>query len=304
MRPFTAVLGLVALILPGCVTQWLNPRPPADRGLPVESMTVEKVVASLNENAQKIQSLRSTEMDITTTMTTGVIPQSFNTHGLMVFQKPRSFRLKVNALGKQEADIGSNDQEFWWWISRDEQPYLYHVSHSDFAASQGRIRLPFQPDWIIEALGVGEYDPRKPYQLKSVGTNTWQLEERAQAPDGQAVLKITVLSRNGPDRIAVSAHRVLDKDGHEIFSARVTQVQRDQRTFAVVPKVVELNWPAQKLHMTMRLNEVMVNPQLPAPGASDLFVRPNPVGIRSYNLARGPDPVAGQLQRAGGYRNQ
>jgi hypothetical protein len=299
MRPFTAGLGLMALLLPGCVTQWLNPRPPADRGLPVEAMTAEKVVISLNDNARQIQSLRSTNMDITTTV--GL--QSFNTRGLMVFQKPRNFRLNVSALGKQEADIGSNDQEFWWWISRDDPPYLYHVAHMDFANSQGQMRLPFQPDWIIEALGVGEYDPRKQYQLKGNG-NTLQLEETARAPDGRTVRKITVLSRNPQNRITVSAHQVLDERGQEIFLARVLEVQRDQGTGVVLPKVVELRWPAQKLSMTLRLHDVMVNPQIPATGPSQLFVRPNLVGVRSYDLARGVDPPTGQLQRATGvYRN-
>jgi hypothetical protein len=298
MRPFGAGLGLIALLLPGCVP-WLNTRPPADRGIPVESMTAEKVVASLNDNAHRVQSLRSNSMDITTTV--GL--QSFNTRGLMVFQKPHNLRLNVSALGKQEADIGSNDQEFWWWISRDDPPYLYHVSHTDFANSQGRIRLPFQPEWMIEALGVGEYDPHKPYALKGNG-NTWQLEEAARAPDGRPVRKLTVLSRNPQGRITVSAHRVLDDKGQVLFAAQVTEVQRDPQTDAVLPKVVELNWPAQKLRMTMRLHDLMVNPQLPPPGSSQLFVRPNLVGVRSFDLARGDDAPTGSLQRAGAYRSQ
>jgi hypothetical protein len=300
MRPFAAGLGLVALLLPGCVTQWLSPRPPADRGLAVESMTAEKIVASLNDNARRVQSLRSTNMDITSSV--GL--QSINTRGNMVFQKPRNFRLSASAIGNQVADIGSNDQEFWWWISKDDPPYLYHVSHTEFANSQGKIRLPFQPDWIIEALGVGEYDPRKPYRLNTTG-NSLQLEETTQAPDGQNVRKVTILSRNAQNRITVSAHRVLDEKNQEIFSAQVTAVQRDPRTDAVFPKVVELRWPAQNLRMTLRLNDVMVNPELPAPGTSPLFVRPNLVGVRSFDLARGVDPPTGSLQRATGvYGNQ
>src|SRR5258708_113748 len=116
MRPFTASIGLTALLLSGCVPQWLNPRPPADRGLAVESMTSEKIVASLNDNARRIQSLRTNNVDITTTQ--GL--QAFNTQGTLAFQKPRNFRLSAKALGNTEADFGSNDQEFWWWIKRAE----------------------------------------------------------------------------------------------------------------------------------------------------------------------------------------
>jgi hypothetical protein len=293
MRLYGAGLGLIALLLPGCVP-WLNTRPPADRGIPVESMTAEKVVASLNDNARRVQALRSNSLDITTTE--GL--QSFNTRGMMVFQKPRNLRLNVTALGKQEADIGSNDQEFWWWISRGD-PYLYHVSHTDFANSRGQIPLPFQPDWIIEALGVGEYDPHKQYQLKGNG-NTLELEEMGQAPDGRTVRKVTSLTRTPQNKIIVSAHRVDDVKGQRIFSARITDVQRDPRTDALLPKVVELSWPAQKLRMTLRLNELIVNPELPPPGSSQLFARPNLVGVRSVDLARGADAPTGSLQRAGG----
>jgi hypothetical protein len=298
MRPVAAGLVVVAFILPGCTPKWLSPPPPPDRGLAVESMTAEKVVTSLNANAARIQALRTTSMDITTTV--GL--QSFNTRGNMVFQKPHNLRLSVSSAIKQEADIGSNDQEFWWWISRDDPPYLYHVTHADFAASRGQIRLPFQPDWIIEALGVGEYDPHRPYQLTGSG-NAFQLVEVARAPDGQTVRKITRLSRNAQNEILVTAHEVRDaRNNQEIFSAKVTQVQRDQqRTGAILPKVVELRWPAQRMSMTMRLNDVTVNPELPPPGTSQLFVRPNLVGVRSYDLARGGvDGPAGQLQRAGG----
>jgi hypothetical protein len=300
MRPFMAGFGLVALLLPGCVTQWLNPRPPADRGIPVESLTADRIVASLNDNAHRIQSLRSDNMDITTTV--GL--QSFHTPGKMVFQKPRNFRLNATAIGNQVADIGSNDQEFWWWISKDDPPYLYHVTHTDFANSQGQIRLPFQPDWMIEALGVGEYDPQKQYQLTKGNGNTLQLEEMARAPDGRMVRKQTILSRTPQNRITVSAHRVLDERNQPLFTAQVTEVQRDQRTDAVLPKVVELHWPAQKMRMTLRLSDVTVNPALPAPGTSQLFARPNLVGVRSFDLAKGADAPNGSLQRAGGVYRQ
>ena len=36
---------------------------------------------------------------------------------LLACQKPRDFRLKGSIGGKQVVDIGSNDDEFWYWIS-------------------------------------------------------------------------------------------------------------------------------------------------------------------------------------------
>ena len=75
------------------------------------------------------------------------------------------------ALARKVADFGSNDREFWYWISEDKPPNLYHCSYSDL--SRGNVRLPFplHPDWILEALGMSapaptDQDPARGRTLK------------------------------------------------------------------------------------------------------------------------------------------
>ena len=110
----------------------------------------------------------------------------------MICQKPRNFRLSAKALGNTAADLGSNDREFWFWISKNEPPYLYHCSYEDYARGV-RMPLPFQPDWIVEALGVGEYDPAKNYRVVPSGAGVDLVEETTS--QGQPVRKITRLAR-------------------------------------------------------------------------------------------------------------
>jgi hypothetical protein len=293
MRQITGALGLGALLLSGCDNwRFLHPNPPAERGIPVEALTADKLVQSLNANAQRIQALESHNVDLACSQ--GF--QSFNLNAFMVVQKPRNFRLRAQVLNKTEVDVGSNDREFWWWIGRSDPPYLYHCSHQDFATSQGRIQLPFQPDWLIEALGMAEYDPRKAYQVVN-HRNTVELVEQAVSPQGKPVQKVTLLSRT-QNQVQVTGHLLKDAKGDIICSASVTAVQKAANE-AILPRRVELRWPAEKIKMTMTINDVVVNGSIPQDRVASLFSRPSLKDVPSVDLARGMDAPSGPIRRAG-----
>jgi hypothetical protein len=294
MRQITGVLGLGFLLLAGCTDNWrfMRQNQQADRGLPVESLTADKIVQALNANATRIQSLESHNVSLACSQ--GL--QSFNLDAFLVAQKPHNFRLVAQVLKKTEVDFGSNNQEFWWWIGRSDPPYLYHCSYQDFAKSQGRIPLPFQPDWIIEALGMATYDSPNPYQVVPGRGNTVELVERTVSPQGQPVQKVTQLTR-GPNQIQVTGHVLRDQQGHEICSATVTQVQRVGD--ALLPRRVEMRWPAEKVRMTMTLNDVQVNGVIPPERVARLFNRPNLQGVSSVDLAQGVAAPTSAIRRAG-----
>jgi hypothetical protein len=296
MRYFSAVLSLGFLFLAGCSDKWgfLHSRQTVDRGLTIEGLTPDKIVAALNANAQRVQTLQCQDVDMTCTQ--GI--QSFNLQALMVCQKPRNFRLNAKLMNNLIVDMGSNGQEFWWWISKADPPYLFHCSYDDFARSRGRIQLPFQPDWVIEALGMMEYDPRKPYQLKQNGTKL-ELVEQSISPQGKPVQKVTLLNRSG-NQIQVTAHILKDERGNEICSAIVSQVQTDAVSGVILPKIVELKWPAEKVRMKMVLADIHVNGSLPQGQVAALFTRPNLQNVTSVDLAQGTTANPGPVRRAGG----
>jgi hypothetical protein len=146
----------------------------------------------------------------------------------------------------------------------------------------------------MEALGMSEFDPRKNYQLVPKG-NSMELIETTQAPDGRQVRKVTVLTRNR-NQIQVTAHLLQEANGREICSARVLQVQRDPSTDAVLPRKVEMNWPAEKVKLVITLDDVSVNSGVP-PGNGRLFQRPALDGVRSVDLARGFEPTSNPIRR-------
>jgi hypothetical protein len=225
--------------------------------------------------------------------------QSVGLRAAMACQKPRNFRMKAQLMGSTAVDLGSNDQEFWYWISKADPPYLFHCSYEDFARGQARMPFPFQPDWIMEALGIAEYDPSKAYEVVANG-QAIDLVERTVSPQGQPVRKVTRLSRGRNRQLQVTAHLLQDAQGKEICSAFVTDVQQDAATGALLPRHVQLVWPAERLRMKLRLDQVAVNPgSITGDRVALLFNRPSLRDVPSYNLARGLDAPSGGLQPAG-----
>jgi hypothetical protein len=304
MRHAPLGLGLgAALVLTGC-TNWPHVRNPGTAAapqarVPTETPTAAALVAYLNDNGRRVQALECRELDLDARERL----QPISLMGWMVCQKPRNFRLGAKVVGQPAVDMGSNHQEFWFWISKSDPPYLFHCGHADFARGQGRLQLPIQPEWILDALGLGECGPVENYQV-AVRPQTLELIEQAVSPQGQPVRKVTVFSRAAAQGYApqVVERKLIDARGQEICKATISEVQQDRASGAVIPKRVRLVWPAQHIELKMKLDEVTVNPPLDGPRAARLFTRPQLSGVPSYDLARGAVDGApqSQVRRAGG----
>ena len=122
-----------------------------------EHAGVEVVVQRVNANIEHLQAWRSSDLHIT--------GRSLPVHltGNIAVEGPRNFRLTAGALGMtEEADFGSNPDWFWFWIRRSQAPFVFRARHDDMQHSEMlRQAIPFQPDWLIEALGVVRIDPKQ-----------------------------------------------------------------------------------------------------------------------------------------------
>jgi hypothetical protein len=309
MRRTAAGVGLgVVFLLVGCnLTNWgvfqnrnngVGPPPPEP--------TAEQLVAYLNENSKLLQSLRVDELGVR--VQTGAV-MAINLRGRMVCQQPRNFHLSASLLGKDEVELGSNQDEFWYWIAKDEAKAQIHCSYQDLEA--GRVRqmpFPFQPQWLLEALGMSTYGPPGKYKLE-VFPEQLRLVERTHSPQGTELRKVIVFNRRPvmrPKSGAVWAPQVTDyilqdAAGKDICTAHITECQVGPKVGsngALFPREIALNWPANKLHLTLRLDGAAANvnfqPGFPA------FVRRPMHGLPSIDLATGRmDAQPGSLQRAG-----
>src|SRR5262249_33118264 len=142
----------------------------------------EQLVAVLNQNASAMQSLEAKDAFIKAKAN----GEEIGLGAYLACQKsPRpgtsaNFRLQAQVLGTDEVDIGSNSDEFWFWIKRSPQPYVYHCSYTDYpkVAARGAMPFPFQPEWVAGALGMAEYDGRVKYEVHE-SQKTYDLTERS-----------------------------------------------------------------------------------------------------------------------------
>jgi hypothetical protein len=305
MRHVPLALGLGALVtLAGCnsfpLSRGNNQQPPAAR-VPNEVPAKEAVIDYVNNNAARVESVRCKSLEITAKQ--GMQSVSL-TNSQMTFSKPRGFRLIASAFGKPEVDVGSNEQEFWFWIARDESHRLYFCSYADLAQRPVAMPFPFQPEWITEAMGVASCGPAENYELQ-VKQTTLELIERSRSPQGAPVRKVTVFNRApvSGTQPQVTAHLLQDAQGREIVSAHISEVQIDPRTGAIIPRKVRLVCPAEKLELKLQLDEVVVNDPAVAQAAPRLFARPQLANANQFDLARAAEP-AGNVRRIGAQRTQ
>ncbi len=258
---------------------------------------VEDLVRYLNDNAKLISdddALKCTNLSIDCKADR----QNIGLGGMMMCQKPRNFRLMAKVLSQQAVDIGSNNEEFWYWISKNEPPYLFHCSYEALARG-ARVPFPFQPDMIVTALGIAPYDPNKNYKLNVPrGKNYFELIEQATSPQGQPIQKVVAFNakRAVPPEPQVIAYALRDDKGKDICIAHIKSVQREPKTGAILPHAIKFEWPAQKLSMTLEMNNLQVITMDNAT-ASRLFTRKN-LNYQSFDLASWSLDGPG-LQRAG-----
>lgn len=294
MRPLMPVVfvGIPLLAFTGC--EWgktvLNP-PSNQARVITQTPTSAQLVAQLNSTSQRIQSIEC--RDVWIEAQAGHQPVSLP--GDMLCAKNRNFRLMAKMVGQPAVDIGSNEQEFWFWISKAEPPGLYHCTYQDLY--QGRVRnlpFPFQPEWVMEALGMADRDPNATYEPVRTTQATFDLIQKTVGPQGQPVVKVTQFSRTR--NLQVVGHRLEDTSGKEICTAQVLEYQYDNAAQVALPRSIKLTWPAQQLTMKLKLENLRVN-GLSNERAQVAFARPQLRGVPTYDLARGPDQP---VQRTGG----
>lgn len=261
---------------------------------PLERPTVASLVDALKHNSSQIKSLECNEVRLEYRQ--GL--QSYGADAKLACQKPRNFRLGVFAAASQQVDMGSNDQEFWYWIQKNDPPYVYRCSYQDFERGV-ELPFPFQPEWIMEGLGMGEYGAYERYELRET-KNTWEIVEKSQNSRGQRIAKVTEFSKQ--NRPQVRGFKLLDHQDREVYTARID----DTYTIGgvVVPKRVAFSWPEQKLSINMWIgrtsDHVVLNGQIPPERAGLLFSRSTLSNITTIDLAEMSRRAKGGIQPAGG----
>ncbi len=122
--------------------------------------------------------------------------------GTMQLELPRRLRIKAGVMGVSQfgVDVGSNDQDFWVWTKvnlPNQKPAIFHASHEGFRNANSKVRqaIPLEPVWLLEGLGLIQFEVTDRHQL-----------DRELTPEGFLRLVSTRQTPNGPNYRVTLVH--------------------------------------------------------------------------------------------------
>lgn len=314
----TLALGALACGLAGTASgcRWLQsgtptivaPRTPAGQ-LP-ERQPAE-LVGYLNTQASYLQSITYDDVRATA-FENGKELGNLNDSTLYSV-RPRNFRLiGAHAIAGTQIDIGSNDSEFWMYAKPIGRDNYFYCSHDAFGKGDVKFPIPFDTDWVMQALGMADYNPADVYEVKpNEAQQAYVLYQKTQTRTGMPIVKATIFNADWDEgrKPVVRKHAIFDERDTskpiaiaEILAVKTISVGTDpatgKSTFVQVPTEVNLEWPQQSFRMTMKLGKERVNDDL-RDRMTALFNRPqirgtNPIDLAKYQLVI-PSSNRGQM---------
>ncbi len=281
------LLAMAALGLGGCAALNRSTLAPKSRPVADRTLDIDQFVAEHNRNADLIQSL-----DARPTIAVHSKIMKVQADGKLGMVRPQSFKLELTHMGQKKADIGSNDEEFWFWVQSDEDRSIYWCNYNDLESSA--LSVTYQPDWIMEALGLKPITPEEADSIRVQKTDNPNLSAVVFPPAksrGESYQRVMIVSnytrRVKEYRICVVGHinTMLTQaviPGYKDFDIERSESGAFQSCY--LPERLRLEWKRDQLMLDVALKDVIVN-QFDSSKAARLFVEPSIPGYKRVNLA-------------------
>ncbi len=311
-----ALAALLLLGLAGCHagnsgTLANKPEGPQAR----DNITVDRFIAKHNRDAVAVRSLTASP-GIEATIDKGQKGEKTgHLNGQMAFERSKNFRLELTAgLRSPVADIGSNDKEFWFWVSADKKDNtIYVCDHDRIVDSQ--LAVTFQPEWIIEAMGLHEFSEReaatlhsRPGQGDMDGTIILtQIKKDPRSRENLLTKETTVDVITGH----IIEHKLYAGSDKKTLLARATISQykgfkfpptdAEPSGFQVdLPLTFRLDWIEEKFSMSVTMSQVALNQPINPDARAARFSEPTTIKNASrVDLGRQGIAQAGGVGSAG-----
>lgn len=200
---------------------------------------------------------------------------TFTLLGSFYYEKNTKFRLTNKSAIDNEftSDIGSNEKEFWFYGKRINRNALYYSSYRNLQKT--RLKDSLNPQWMIEALGVGIIEMGT-IQKQSDG-KFFVLEERT-STRRQTVIIGTLID---PSKPAIVGYYIFDKNSRVLGSIVIVDSYKTT-TNAYLPKRMEIRWPQEEAVISWDLYDIQINKTI----ASATWNIPD-IGVPAVDLGSG-----------------
>jgi hypothetical protein len=269
------VAGLFGLSGASCPFLWtdqddLSHAPPALGPAP----NLDQVIQVVNAQTSQVQSFSAPAASIS--------GQGFPTlRASIAFERPLRFRLRAETgLSGPEIDLGSNDELFWIWLRRNQPQELVYCRHDQFRSNPMlRRRLAVDPQWLIEALGVVQFDPTQHHQGPYPASNgRLEIRSMRETPEGPAMKSTFLDGIHG----VVLEQQVFDARGQLIARSVAGRFRRDPANGLFMPTVIDIQSPPNKFAMQVNLGAVEIN--RPMTNGGQLWTMPSYPGYPAVDL--------------------
>jgi hypothetical protein len=239
-----------------------------------QSATMEQIVTMVNDNANRVQSLQSTQATLS-------VPGAPSLRATLALAPPRRLRLRADAsLTGPELDLGSNDEQFWLWVRRNQPPALFVCRHEQFGMSNARQIMPVEPEWLINAAGLPRFDTTQPLEGPfPVHGDRVEIRSKRPSPLGE-LSQITVVDQwEG----TVVEQDVYNPQGQLLAVARTSRFKRDPASGAALPHSIDVQWPTTQMSFHIDVSGWVVN-GIP-PDNFSLWTKPEYPGYPNVDLS-------------------
>jgi hypothetical protein len=167
-------------------------------------LTKDELVRSLNANIESVSAWRCTDASV---KARGGMMGALGLNANLAVERPRNFRMLVKLMGRNVADLGSNDERFWFWFDGHPQHRTFTARHEDTEYAQRVLQIPFEPDWLMEALGVVPLNPDE-FEMVGDGANgAVSLVSERTTSSGRIVRRVVLVDTR---HRVITAHALYD----------------------------------------------------------------------------------------------
>ncbi len=200
-------------------------RPEAPPAVRAQDVTVARIVQRINQNAEPADAMMAYP---SVTANSRVLRTGLS--GKIVLERQGNFMMELDkpVTGSPVVHLGSNNREYWLWM-RDENNG--NVMVGDYQSGSGvPSELMFQPEWVIEALGLRTISPDEESKIK--------LEPRSRSEPG--TLLLTHYRDNGKGSTMIKQTVVDEQTGRVLQHRFYANDQRRPVAVAVVSDPVKV----------------------------------------------------------------
>jgi|GEM_PF-862052 len=296
---------IAAIVMAGCRAAGISPTGPTPPPEPKLSFRFDDFVREHNQNARLIKTVDARPaIEVTMTPPDGGRAQSGRVNGYLAVLQPKNFKLELATMTSNLADIGSNDEQFWFWVQNKADKHVYFCDYADLPTSE--LSPTYQPDWIVRALGLKPITPDEAVAARvSPGPEPGTTLIRFPASRvGGATYAREIVVADVSNRM--TEFRVFDRDGKTVLGhAKIDSYRdipvptedededegKDAREVVGKPKShhipdhVVLDWKREGLKLDITLKSLKLNQPISEERRAALFVQPKLSGYTSFDLA-------------------